>query len=291
MSEARQRYCSLPSSKRRELKDAILVDRDEKLKKWKLDGVLLSGEHCVHFGYSCRYTASDYVHSISALLDSGVSPRSAVVGDSLASEGTGRVADGDGSPFVAALRVFSPTNISALLEGIELSKKRMDLLFSIVYEAMNLNHVSSPGAYLLWMVSPGLCEKFPSIINQVPVLRCLARCLLRCYVSTANGHRRHGDKPLLLCFPVTNDVGVDVEQQRRVDRYLVIGVPPIFVENGVDGIRNILGAAFRQCAANIERSTAASDAVIFDHFDESAALVAVKYRSLFFDNLTALLSG
>lgn len=173
---------------------------------------IVFGSFTLKYGYRNKYSASDYVYAMLALLESIKKDRSPE------------------HCFWEALDSLSRTNKSILDAGIEKSKELLGAIFKQVQTSLEMHQVHSAGPFLYF------CLTEENVHFSCPYgLVMLTKFMLRAHVAVSR-NRRSPELPLVACCPVDLDRGM----------CLMIGVPPVCDD---DSPKNFFGKAFEQAAS------------------------------------------
>lgn len=171
---------------------------------------IVFGSFTLQYGYRNKYSASDYVYAMIALLESIKKDRSPE------------------HCFWEALDSLSRTNKSILDTGIEKSKELLSTIFKQVQTSLEMHQVHSAGPFLYFILTE------ENVHFSCPYgLVMLAKFMLRAHVAVSR-NRRSPELPLVACCPIDLDRGM----------CLLIGVPPVCE----DSPKNFFGKAFEQAA-------------------------------------------
>lgn len=171
---------------------------------------IVFGSFTLQYGYRNKYSASDYVYAMLALLESIKKDRSPE------------------HCFWEALDSLSRTNKTILDTGIEKSKELLSAIFKQVQTSLEMHQVHSAGPFLYFILTE------ENVHFSCPYgLVMLAKFMLRAHVAVSR-NRRSPELPLVACCPIDLDRGM----------CLLIGVPPVCE----DSPKNFFGKAFEQAA-------------------------------------------
>lgn len=171
---------------------------------------IVFGSFTLQYGYRNKYSASDYVYAMLALLESIKKDRSPE------------------QCFWEALDSLSRTNKPILDTGIEKSKELLSAIFKQVQTSLEMHQVHSAGPFLYFILTE------ENVHFSCPYgLLMLAKFMLHAHVAVSR-NRRSPQLPLVACCPIDLDRGM----------CLMIGVPPVCE----DSPKNFFGRAFESLA-------------------------------------------
>lgn len=171
---------------------------------------IVFGSFTLQYGYRNRYSASDYVYAMLAILESVRKDRSPEF------------------CFWEALDALTRTNKPILDAGIDRAKELLNAIFRQVQSSLEMHQVSAAGPFVYFILNE---ENF--YFSCPYGLTMLAKFMLRGYVAVAR-NRRAPELPLVACCPVDAERGL----------CLMIGVAPVCE----DSPKNFFGKAFEQAA-------------------------------------------
>lgn len=203
--QANQTFSSMELMLRKEF--YLMVEKHSE--KYGIPDIVF-GSFTLQYGYRNKYSASDYVYAMLALLESIKKDRSPEY------------------CFWEALDSLSRTNKSILDTGIEKSKELLSAIFKQVQTSLEMHQVHSAGPFLYFILTE------ENVHFSCPYgLVMLAKFMLRAHVAVSR-NRRSPELPLVACCPIDLDRGM----------CLMIGVPPVCE----DSPKNFFGKAFEQAA-------------------------------------------
>lgn len=203
--QAKQTFSSMDLVLRKEFYEMI-----EKLsEKYNLPDIVY-GSFTLQYGYRNRYSASDYVYSMLAILESIKKDRSPEF------------------CFLEALDSLSRTNKNILDNGIGKAKQFLNVLFRQVQSSLEMHQVHSAGPFLYFILN----EENP-FFSCPYGLTMLAKFVLRGHVAISK-NRRAPELPLIASCPIDVERGL----------CLMVGVAPVCE----DSPKNFFGKAFEQAA-------------------------------------------
>ncbi|XP_018329160.1 cell division control protein 45 homolog [Agrilus planipennis] len=205
-----------------DLRQEFLSKLEKFSEKYGLTDIIYS-TFTLSYGYRNKFTASDYVYALIAILDASSS---------------------DKNPqecFHLALDCLSRTKKEVLHSALERAKNIITTLFKTVQNALDMKRVISAGPFLYYIIQEGSTGW--QLLSQPNILFMLAQFLLKAYVSTSS-NRKAQSLPLLVSAPSDADKGTCI----------LLGVPPLCE----DSTKNLFGEAFQQIASNINCDTFAN---------------------------------
>lgn len=203
--QAKQAFTSMDLVLRKEFYEMIAKLSE----KYNLPDIVYSS-FTLQYGYRNRYSASDYVYSMLAILESIKKDRSPEF------------------CFLEALDSLSRTNKHILDNGINKAKQLLNVLFRQVQSSLEMHQVHSAGPFLYFILS----EENPYFSCPYG-LTMLAKFVLRGQVAISK-NRRAPELPLIASCPIDVERGL----------CLMVGVAPVCE----DSPKNFFGKAFEQAA-------------------------------------------
>lgn len=203
--QAKQAYSSMDMVLRKEFHQMI-----EKLsEKYGLSEIVYIS-FTLQYGYRNRYSASDFVYSMLAMLETIKKDRTPEF------------------CFLEALDSLSRTNKTILENGIELGKQLLSAVFKQVQSSLEMHQVHSAGPFLYYIL-----EEENPFFSFPYGLAMLAKFILRGHVAISR-NKRAPELPLIASCPIDVERGL----------CLLIGIPPV----SEDSSKNFFGKAFEQAA-------------------------------------------
>lgn len=205
LAQARQTFGAMDLVLRREFYQMI----EKNAEKYGIPDIVF-GSFTLQYGYRNRYSASDYVYAMLAILESVKKERSPEF------------------CFWEALDALTRSNKAILDAGIERAKELMSAIFRQVQSSLEMHQVNAAGPFVYFILSEENCY-----FSCPYGLTMLAKFMLRGYVAVSR-NRRAPELPLVACCPVDAERGL----------CLMIGVAPVCE----DSPKNFFGKAFEQAA-------------------------------------------
>lgn len=246
LTQCRQKYSGMDVSLRNELQSLL----EPKIEKYGLENLMFASFTITH-GFRSKYSALDYVHTASALLESTDKDKTAA------------------DAFLDVTDSLSINKLSVLEKGIEASKQQLGAVYNQMRTFLDMNQVISAGPFLYATVIEGTPDA--RFFSSPQCLSLLARFTLRAHVCTSRSKKTRS-LPLVITTP-------DV-RSTEANMCLVCGIPPVSEESP----RNFFGKAFEQAA---EKTGSKAE---LEFFDTNIIRLSVDDRSKFFDALISLLS-
>lgn len=207
--QARQTFAAMDLVLRKEFYQMVERHAD----KYDLPDIVF-GSFTLAYGYRNRYSASDYVYSMLAVLES---------------------IEKDRSPehcFWQALDCLTRQNKQILDDGIEWAKEFLEAIFKQVQTSLEMHQVHLAGPFFHFTLTEE--NRFFSCPYGLTML---AKFMLRGHVAVSR-QRRALELPLVASCPIDADRGLS----------LMIGIPPVCE----DSPKNFFGKAFEQAAVKSE---------------------------------------
>ncbi|GAB6030055.1 DNA replication initiation factor cdc45 [Chamberlinius hualienensis] len=205
LAQCKQRFSSMDMDFRNNVKTWI----EEKVDKYGLDQ-LFNGVFVSQFGFKHRFSASDFVHASTAILESG--------------------GGGKRTNFLDALDCLSRSNIDLIGRGLDLAKCRLTDIFVQVQTLLSLNQVISAGAFLYAVISKG--SPGSNLYSQPLNLSSFCYTILQAHIA-ASRNSKCRDLPLVVSAPSVDE-----------DKSIIIGIPPLSENSS----KNFFGQAFQQAS-------------------------------------------
>lgn len=205
LAQAKQAFSSMDLVLRKEFYAMIAKNAE----KYNIPDIVF-GSFTLQYGYRNRYSASDYVYAMLAILESIQKERSPEF------------------CFWEALDSLSRPNKAILDAGIERAKEFLNAIFKQVQTSLEMHQVNSAGPFLYFILNE---ENFYFSCPYGLIM--LAKFMLRGHVAIARNRRAH-ELPMVACCPVDVERGL----------CLMIGVAPVCE----DSPKNFFGKAFEQAA-------------------------------------------
>ncbi|CAB3364458.1 Hypothetical predicted protein [Cloeon dipterum] len=219
IAQSKQKFCAMDLQLRHEFCDKM----EMQAVKYGLDGIGCES-FTLQCGYRQRYSASDVVFSLVALLESTESGRSSKIN------------------FMDTLDSLSRAKRPLLEAGISRAKDLLVNIFQFVRNTITMGLIHSAGPFLYLTVQEGLVNC--SQLLKPHCLGMLTRFVLEAYVASSKS-RRSAAQPLVISAPYMDGIR------------LLLGIPPI----KEDSPRNFFGKAFENAA---ERSQVEAFSELFD---------------------------
>lgn len=205
LAQARQSYSSMDMILRKEFHQMI-----EKLsEKYGLPEIVYIS-FTLQYGYRNRYSASDYVYGMLAMLETIKKDRTPEF------------------CFLEAMDSLSRSNKTILENGLELGKQLLSAVFKQVQSSLEMHQVNSAGPFLYYIL-----EEENPFFSFPYGLAMLAKFILRGHVALSR-NKRAPELPLIASCPIDVENGF----------CLLIGISPV----SEDTSRNLFGKAFEQAA-------------------------------------------
>lgn len=208
LSQCKQKYSAMDM----EFRNNVGVWMEDMSEKYKLDKVVY-GSFVSQFGFKGKFSATDIVFALDALLES---------------------VDKEKTPtdkFLDALYALSKGEVNAIKKGIELAKAKMVATFRQVQTFIDMKQIINPGPFL-YAIVPNTTHDFRYFSHPSGLLT-LAHFSLEAYANNTR-NQRAVNLPMLLFSQDDNDL----------DRCLVVGIPPLS-ENSP---KSFFGKAFETAA-------------------------------------------
>ncbi|ESN97663.1 hypothetical protein HELRODRAFT_157531 [Helobdella robusta] len=245
--QCRQKYQCMDSKFRSNLEDVISKHAE---KYGMLEQDLFLPTFQCHYGFKCKYSASDVVYACHALLVDVEDNQD----DQLLS-----------SNFLQALDALKRTQSDDLETGIEKFKGQTRILVAQVQSFLDMNQVISAGPFLYTFVQQSTNDS--NLFTRPSCLYQLAQFTLEAYCANTRS-KKAKSLPLIL--------GTKLKDQ---DSLLLVGIPPLLDKSH----KNCFGKAFEQAAIS-------SNSKVSQSYFESAVLeLKTEDKSKFFDTLISLL--
>ncbi|GBN14919.1 Cell division control protein 45 [Araneus ventricosus] len=215
--------------------------------KYKLDKIVY-GAFIVQYGFKGKFSATDVVLAINALLES------------IDKEKT--VTD----KFHDALDAMGKGEVNAIKKGIELAKLRLLAVSRQVQVFIDMKQIIKPGPFMYAIVPSTTYDS--RYFSHPGCLSMLAHFTLEAHVNNTN-NRRIGSLPLILF----------AQDDSNPDRYLVIGVPPLSALSP----KNFFAKAFEQAAEQCRISISQDlffDSVVSIHRNDQAKFLGALFLLL-----------
>lgn len=205
LAQAKQAFSSMDMVLRKEFHQMI-----EKLsEKYGLPEIVYIS-FTLQYGYRNRYSASDYVYGMLAMLETIKKDRTPEF------------------CFLEAQDSLSRTNKTILENGLELGKQLLSAVFKQVQSSLEMHQVHSAGPFLYYIL-----EEENPYFSFPYGLAMLAKFILRGHVAISR-NKRAPELPLIASCPIDIERGF----------CLLIGIPPV----SEDTSKNFFGKAFEQAA-------------------------------------------
>lgn len=205
LAQARQTFASMDLVLRKEFYQMVERHAD----KYDLPDIVF-GSFTLAYGYRNRYSASDYVYSMLAVLESIKKDRSPE------------------HCFWQALDCLTRQNKAILDDGIEWAKEFLSAIFKQVQTSLEMHQVHSAGPFFHFTLTEE--NRYFSCPYGLTML---AKFVLRGHVAVSR-QRRAVEMPLVASCPIDAERGLS----------LMIGIPPVCE----DSPKNFFGKAFEQAA-------------------------------------------
>lgn len=206
LAQARQTFGSMNLVLRKEFLQMV----EKNAEKYGIPDIVF-GSFTLQYGYRNRYSASDYVYAMLAILESVRKDRSPE------------------TCFWEAMDALTRKKKAILDEGIERAKELLNAIFRQVQSSLDMHQVSAAGPFVYFVLNE------ENVHFSCPYgLTMLAKFMLRGYVAVAR-NKRALQLPLVACCPVDAERGL----------CLMVGVAPVCE----DSPKNFFGKAFEQAAA------------------------------------------
>ncbi|XP_054711429.1 LOW QUALITY PROTEIN: cell division control protein 45 homolog [Uloborus diversus] len=208
LAQCRQKFSSMDM----EYRNNVGKWMEDMSEKYKLDQIVY-GSFVSQFGFKGKFSATDIVYAIIALLES---------------------VDKEKTPtdaFLDALDALHRGEVNAIKKGIELAKLRMVAIFKQVQTFIDMKYIINAGPFL-YAVVPDSTQDM-QYFSHPGCLLMLAHFVLEAHV-TISRNRRADTMPLIL-------FAVDASEPHQC---LVVAIPPL-----AEGTpKNFFGKAFEQAA-------------------------------------------
>uniref|UniRef100_A0A2L2YGM4 Cell division control protein 45-like protein n=1 Tax=Parasteatoda tepidariorum TaxID=114398 RepID=A0A2L2YGM4_PARTP len=208
LSQCRQKFLSMDM----EIRNNVCSWMEANCDKYRLDQMVF-GSFNSQFGFKGKFSATDVVLAISALLESTEKEKTAA------------------DKFQDASDALRKGEVNAIKRGIELAKLRLEAIFKQVQNFIALKHVRPAGPFLHATVPTSTHDFkyfcYPSCLTM------LGNFLLEAHVCSRRSNRA-GSLPLILFAP----------DEQEYDQCMVVGIPPLSERSP----RNFFGKAFEQAA-------------------------------------------
>lgn len=205
LAQAKQTFSSMDLVLRKEFYQMIEKHAD----KYMIPDIVF-GSFTLQYGYRNKYSASDYVYAMLAILESINKERSPE------------------HCFWEALDSLSRSNKVILDNGVDRAKEYLNAIFKQVQTSLEMHQVHSAGPFLYFTLNE------ENIYFSCPYgLVMLAKFMLRGHVAVSR-NRRAPELPLVASCPIDVERGL----------CLMIGVAPVCE----DSPKNFFGKAFEQAA-------------------------------------------
>lgn len=194
LAQSRQAFGSMDLQLRQEFQGAI-----ERLQeKYGLTDVVFPS-FTLQFGYRNKYSASDVVYVLLAILENSAREKN------------------HEECFHSALDCLTFTNKSFIVTSIENAKTLTVSLFKLVQSAVDMKHIISAGPFVYYIIQDGCVDWY--LFSRHHVLLLLARFVLNAYVAIAK-KRKAASVPLIVSAPANLERGTCV----------LLGIPPLNAE-------------------------------------------------------------